>query len=360
MQQKLHKSLAILISLIIATVAAFTFSWLKLPLPWMLGPLVAIAGTSLFGIKLWNQPLGVPEKSRNFFVPIVGLMIGSRVSTGFVEELAIWWPSLLLVVPYMIAVQLLNAAILRKIGGYDRATAFFAASPGGLVEAVLIGEQNGGQPSLMAIQHFARVTLAVSIIPILLSFEIGAPVGSAAGVLTNASDAALSLQDIALLALSGVAGVYLARLLRIPAAIMVGPFLFSAVFHASGITSAQIPGALLMVSQLVIGITLGMRFAGPSKRELIQGLGLSVITLTCTLVLAYLMAIIVSSLNLASTMVSFIAFAPGGLVEMGLIAISLDADPVFVAAHHVLRIGLAVSLAPWMFKLFYKTRSKPD
>jgi hypothetical protein len=41
----------------------------------------------------------------------------------------------------------------------------------------------------------------------------------------------------------------------------------------------------------------------------------------------------------------FLAFAPGGLVEMGLIALSLNLSVVYVTAHHLLRIILAVAFA---------------
>ena len=39
----------------------------------------------------------------------------------------------------------------------------------------------------------------------------------------------------------------------------------------------------------------------------------------------------------------FLAFAPGGLVEMGLIALSLNMSILYVTAHHLMRIILAVS-----------------
>jgi len=346
------------LSTAIAIVAALAFQQLGMPLPWMLGPLFLFAGLSFFRTAPFGLELGFPAKVRLYSVPVVGVMIGARVTPGFAEEVARWWPSLLLVLPYMLAAQLINAAILRRVGGYDSATAFFAASPGGMVEAVLIGEANGGNGPLMAIQHFARVTLAVSIIPLLLSFELGIPVGSAAGVVTSASFQVPNLYDIILLLLAGTAGAIIARRLHVPAGIMVGPLVLSAVFHASGMTNAQIPGLLLQAAQLVIGVTLGSRFAGPSKSDLLRGLGLSVLTLSCTLLLAFGVALLVSAMGLADTTVSFIAFAPGGLVEMGLIAISLDADPIFVATHHVMRIGLAVMIAPWVFRMISRPPSK--
>ena len=41
----------------------------------------------------------------------------------------------------------------------------------------------------------------------------------------------------------------------------------------------------------------------------------------------------------------FLAFAPGGLAEMSLVALSLNMSVIYVTAHHVLRIVLAVSFA---------------
>ena len=41
----------------------------------------------------------------------------------------------------------------------------------------------------------------------------------------------------------------------------------------------------------------------------------------------------------------FLSFAPGGVSEMGLIALSLGISPVMVAAHHMLRIFFTVFIA---------------
>jgi uncharacterized membrane protein AbrB (regulator of aidB expression) len=45
-----------------------------------------------------------------------------------------------------------------------------------------------------------------------------------------------------------------------------------------------------------------------------------------------------------------LAFAPGGLAEMSLIAFALAIDAAFVAAHHVLRIAMIVVAAPLIFR----------
>ena len=44
-----------------------------------------------------------------------------------------------------------------------------------------------------------------------------------------------------------------------------------------------------------------------------------------------------------------LAYAPGGLAEMSLIALSLGIETAFVATHHIIRIGLIVVVAPLVF-----------
>ena len=44
--------------------------------------------------------------------------------------------------------------------------------------------------------------------------------------------------------------------------------------------------------------------------------------------------------------VGLLALVPGGLPEMSLIAISLDADPAFVSLHHLSRVVIIVLAAP--------------
>ena len=43
-----------------------------------------------------------------------------------------------------------------------------------------------------------------------------------------------------------------------------------------------------------------------------------------------------------------LAFAPGGVAEMCLIALSLNVDPSFVAFHHLARISLILLMAPML------------
>ena len=51
-----------------------------------------------------------------------------------------------------------------------------------------------------------------------------------------------------------------------------------------------------------------------------------------------------------------LALAPGGLAEMSLVALALHADAAFVSTHHVARIAMVVTMAPWLHRLLPKVR----
>jgi len=56
-------------------------------------------------------------------------------------------------------------------------------------------------------------------------------------------------------------------------------------------------------------------------------------------------ALALSAAGLAPFKVMILSYAPGGVIEMGLIAVSLNASPIFVTAHHLVRIVATVLAA---------------
>ena len=53
-----------------------------------------------------------------------------------------------------------------------------------------------------------------------------------------------------------------------------------------------------------------------------------------------------------------LAYAPGGLAEMSLVALALSIDIAFVATHHAFRLFIVLMLAPPAFR-WLKGRGKP-
>jgi uncharacterized membrane protein AbrB (regulator of aidB expression) len=105
------------------------------------------------------------------------------------------------------------------------------------------------------------------------------------------------------------------------------------------------PGWLVAVTQVILGAGLGVRFVGMDRRLLARCGRLAMLNGVLALGLAFAFAGIVHGLTGAPVAAGFLAFAPGGLAEMSLIALSLNMSVIYVTAHHVVRIVLAVSFA---------------
>ncbi|WP_180897807.1 AbrB family transcriptional regulator [Martelella soudanensis] len=350
MNEHVRYGLRLLVILAVASAGAWVAIAARMPLPWMLGPLVAAAVVAMAKPKVFGAIPVMPTTLRNIFIPVIGLMIGSQVTRETLVHMGQWWPSLLLVVPFALVTQMISFALLKKMGGYDRATAFFASSPGGVVEAVIISERFKGDPTLTVVQHLARISLAVTIVPLLLTLYIGHPVGSASGASMPDALNPIGLMDTLLLAAAAVIGAYVARKINLPAANMLGPMITSAALHSTGLTFALIPTSLVQITQLVIGASLGGRFAAVDMRTLYKSAVLSLPLLVVSLSVAAVAGLTVSMLGYNSVVVGFISFAPGGVTEMGLIALSIDADPVYVACHHIVRILTAVLFLPLIYR----------
>jgi membrane AbrB-like protein len=236
--------------------------------------------------------------------------------------------------------------VLRRFWGYDRVTAYFAAAPGGLNEMVLVGGALGGDERVLTLIHSARVMLVVLAVPFWFMLTVGYEPGGAIGA-AGWGEAS----DIAWLAASGIVGYAIGKALRMPAGSLLGPMLVSAAVHLGGLTGSAPPATLVAVAQLVMGCSLGCRFAGTALPAVFRALGAAIpITLAMLAVMA-LFAWGLSAVTGISPIVIALAYAPGGLAEMSLIALYLGQDPAFVSSHHIIRISLIISLAPALFRL---------
>lgn len=187
-----------------------------LPLPWLLGALIALCLAALARVRVFGGPPTWPKATRTIFFPVLGVMIGASFTAEVLAGMGRWWPALAFLVPYVLIAHAVGYAVLRRLGGYDRTTAFFAASPGGFVDAILLGTRYGGQERLIVLQHFLRLFVIVLIVPLLFWAISGRQVGSAAGF-GAAGDGSISSEAAALLAGAALFGTLGAKLARLPA-----------------------------------------------------------------------------------------------------------------------------------------------
>ncbi|MEM7529040.1 MAG: AbrB family transcriptional regulator [Pseudomonadota bacterium] len=351
-----HEPLALLATIAIGIVGAGIAHLVALPLPWLSGSLLAVAGVATAGIRVRGGTVTFPLKLRFAFVPIIGVAIGGAFTPDLIAEAPGWWITLLALALFLPLAHLIGFLIYRNGFGYDRETSFFAAMPGGLIEAVDMGERAGADSRLLTLLQFSRLILCILLVPLGITLYEGVAVGSASGIAFGEGEPPLGLVDAVVLIAAGAAGLYGARWLGMPAAIITGPILASGAVHLAGLTEADPPGFLVSLTQLVVGTSLGVRFTGFPRAELLRGMlgaGLSVGT---ALALALATGLVLAAAVGEDAEAVVLAFAPGGVVEMSLVALSLQLSVVFVSAHHVARILICVFMARYAHRWLVKHR----
>lgn len=332
-------------SLALGAVGGTVAIWLHLPLGMLLGSLIAVGAVAILGWQPFGRPVDVPEKLRFFFVPVIGVSIGGAFTPEILADAVHWWPSVLALLIYLPLALGFGFLIYTRIAGIDRVTAFFGAVPGGLVETVLLGEGSGADPQMLTLLQFLRLIWCILLVPIGFTLATGHAVGSAAGLSLGNAAAPIGAWDVAVLLVAAVLGAWGGKRLRLPAAIMTGPILLSALAHLAELTQTVPPGWLVGLTQLVVGTSLGARFAGMPRRHLTVAVKVSGLNALCALGLAAAFAALLAPMVGEPAQGVFLAFAPGGLAEMSLVALGLQVSVIYVTVHHVLRIVLSVLLA---------------
>jgi membrane AbrB-like protein len=280
-------------------------------------------------------------------IAVVGVILGSTFTSERVGDLITWLPSVAMMPVYVLTLGAMILWYLRKVSGFDHKTAFFAATPGGLSEMVILSDQLGGDLRNVALFHSARLVLIVFSIPALAGLLVTLDPNAALKAPHNEIRPLDVLGLVAIVA----AGWLLARPLRLPAPSFMGPLLASSIVHLTGLASLHLPAFVLAAAQLVIGATIGARFSGIPlsliARTLLIGSGGALIMFALTLAFA---VVLYEITGYPLTLV-LLALIPGGFPEMSLIALGMGLDPAFVVTHHGVRVLLVVTFALPIFTL---------
>jgi membrane AbrB-like protein len=336
--------LALAATLALGTIGGVIGKLLGLPLGYLLGSLLVVAVWAIAGKRVLGQAIHMPQPLRMSFIPIVGVGIGGAFTPEIFYDAAGWWPSILALLVFVPLAHFTGYKIYRA-GGLTPITAYFGAVPGGLMESVTMGEEAGADVALLVLIQFLRLILTIIFVPVVFLVLTGHSVGSSAGVVMIGGENPLELFDILVLLGAGIGGYVIGKALKFPAAIMTGPLAASALAHLTGLTDAVPPAWTISLTQVVVGTGLGARFAGMATSTLRRGFGLAVMSTGVSLALAFGFAEILHLMMGAPISAIFLAFAPGGITEMSLVALSLHISVVFVTLHHVIRIVVSVSIA---------------
>jgi uncharacterized protein len=343
------------LTLMLAYVAAWLCVWLRTPIPWMIGPLLVSSLVSLLGVPTasWNPfrnagqwvigaALGL------YFTPAVGALVVGR-----------WW-AILLGIAWALALGLGFGAWLRRVHAGRLVgvtpeqlfgTTYFAGSIGGASEMTLIAERHAARTDLVAAAHTLRVLLVTITIPFAMQ---------AWGVsgLDLAPPAARVVQWPGLLLLgllTAACGWGMQRLGRANPWFM-GSLLFTMLVTLAGITLSALPTWLTAGAQLVIGVSLGVRFTPAFVHTAPRWLGSVALASFAMMGLCAAVGWVLSNFTGLHPATMILGTAPGGIAEMSITAKVLQLGVPMVTAFQVCRLVAVLVLAEPVYRVWQARR----
>ena len=347
-----HKPLVL--ALTIGAFGGLLFAFWELPLPWMLGSMVFVTIAAISG---WSVKL--PYALRQCMVVFIGVMLGSQFTPDLLERLSSWTFSVAAMVGYIFISMLLVLFYLYKFAHYDPITSYFSAAPGGLNDMTIIGGEMGGDDRAIALTQASRVLFVVLTMPFM--FRIFGGYEPPEGLLPEGPGFDLPFSEWLVMGISVTLGPFLAKCLRLPAAFLLGAMILTSIAHINGWASSSPPVGLVAIAQVVLGTAIGCRFTGTKPFEVLRILKISIGSTFILMSTAVAGGLLIGEITGLPWYLVTLAYAPGGLAEMSLIAIGIGQDVPFVATHHLCRIGIIVLFAPLAFKLlkqYFSQRKK--
>jgi membrane AbrB-like protein len=315
--------------------------WLRVPLPWFVGPLLAVATVCLSG-----RALAAPAFARDGGQWVIGTALGLYFTPVVMRQVVALAPCIALNTLFCIALGLLGAWWLRRLTGESGTTCFFAAAIGGASEMATQAELNGARVDRVAAAHSLRMMMIAVLVPFAMQ-------ASGAHGSDPYQPGALSFDALgfAVLVAATGGGAIVLRRLNAPNAWMIGPLLVALTITAQGIALSSMPAAVLNAGQLLIGIALGSRFTPAffhaAPRYLAAVAGMTVLYLLIAVAFGYWLAALAG----LPTATAVLATTPGGIGEMALTAKLLQLGAPIVTAFHGLRMLLVVLSIGLLYRL---------
>ncbi len=237
-------------ALLIGLAAALSSSALNVPLPWMIGPLLAVAAVRMCGVHVTG-----PRGGRQTGQWIIGSALGLYFTPAVVEHLGtVAW---LLVVGALFAIGLgyVCGYVLSLLAGTDRTTALFSSVPGGAAEMTILGERFGARVDEVAAAQSLRILIVVVSIP-----SIYAALRLHGADPFVAGDTEVRWPVLATLLAATAVGGFVMQKLKAPNAFVLGALAVAIPLTALAFTASAVPRWLINLAQLLLGCALGSRF----------------------------------------------------------------------------------------------------
>ena len=348
-KENLHQILTIkfISVLIISFPTAIVAEYLNIPLAWFLGPMIITSIAALSGLRII-----MPKIVLSFILIILGLHIGNYIDQNLFNQMINWiWTSLIMLI-YIIICILIVAKYLQKFADYGEKASIFSAAPGALGPLMILAENEKTDLSQVATSHLIRLIIIITIIPLIIVNN------TENDILLNDDFNYLAQNhlNLILLIVASIFFIFVFDKIRIPAALLSGTLFASGFLQITDIATYKLPNETVNFCLLILGSSVGCRFAEKTVKEIANNSFHSIVATTILVSLGLLAAYVATFFVDTNILTLILSFSPGGIYEVAVIAIAFDLDPDFVAFHHIIRLLFILFTVPIFLRVLEKIK----
>ncbi len=333
--------------IIVSIPGAFIADYFNVPLAWFLGPMLVTSVVTLGGLKT-----KMPRLVLSAVLIFLGLYIGNYVDKSLFSQIHQWaWTSLIMLA-YIIISVLLVSKYLQNFSGYEKKTSVFSAAPGALGPLLILAEDEKSDLSQVATAHLIRLIIIITVFP----FIVNSFYDTESIQIVETINEDQNISHLLILVALSIILIILFDKLRIPAALLAGTLVASGFLQITEIASYKLPANIIDYCLLILGASVGCRFADKTFKEVAKNTAHSFVA-TLLLVLLGLAAAFVAGLVIDKNFFTLLlSYCPGGIYEVAVIAIFFDLDPEFVSFHHIIRLLMILFVVPIILKFVYRNK----
>jgi membrane AbrB-like protein len=339
---KLLFSKNFLLVILISIPSAIIADYFNIPLAWMLGPMIAVSIAALGGFKV-----KMPKLALSSILIVLGLHIGNYIDQNLINQMKEWaWTSAIMFI-YILLSILIVSKYLQKFSDYKTKTSIFSAAPGALGPLMILAEHEKSDLSQVATSHLIRLIIIITVIPF---FVVNYSTNEIL-VVEKFNFLDQNHFNLLILLIGSILLILLFDRIGVPAALLSGTLVASGILQISDIASYKLPDQSINFCLLVLGASVGCRFADKSLSEVAKNTFHSFVATTILVILGVLAALAATYFVDTNLLTLLLSFSPGGIYEVAVIAIAFDLDPNFVAFHHIIRLLMILFTIPVILKI---------
>ena len=326
--------------------SAIIADYIKLPLAWFLGPMLATSVGALMGLKI-----KIPRIVLSSILILLGLYIGNYIDKDLFSQIHEWVLTSLIMLIYIILSIFIVSIYLQKFSKYEKKTSIFSAAPGALGPLMILAEDQKTDLSHVATAHLIRLIIIVTVFPFFVNSYYDADLGEFVQETLKNQD----ISNLFILIILSIIFIMIFDRLKVPAALLSGTLVASGFLQITEIASYQISPKIVDYCLLILGASVGCRFADKTFNEVAKNAFHSFVATFLLVFLGVIAAFAASLIIDKNFFTLLLSYCPGGIYEVAVIAIFFNLDPEFVSFHHIIRLLMILFIVPLILRFLRKT-----